>query len=347
METRKLQLIGGGASYSVSLPKHWVETHGLQAGDEICIASQPDGELRVLANGNRPIARKTRILQIQSRDADEILRTLLAAYTAGFDTAVLEYAADATHAIRTATGEACARLHGVQIVEEAPGRVLLEDLSGTDGLSHEKGLRRMQAIAVQMMANIGRMLEGGKEAIYRENERYEAEIDRLLLFLMKQYTAAAGRAASNPGIGLHPALPLYGMYVARFLERIGDHAMQLAGMVQALNHSMQPELVKPLDEGLHEVVDLLNQCLRAFNTGDTVLANQCIRRALAFSPTGVRESVIDTFTSPRSQPQLPSCVQCLRFSSLLETLERVALLGKSIAEAAIDCAMLREPDAPS
>ncbi len=328
----------------MSLPKHWVETHGLRAGDEICIASQPDGELRVLASANRAVARRIRNLHIDSTDPDEILRTLLAAYAAGFDGAIILHEPASKAAVRTATGEACARLHGVQVVEDEPGRVVLEDLSGTDGLSQEKGLRRMQAIAVQMLANVGRMLEGGQDAIHRENERYEAEIDRLLLFLMKQYTAAAGRAGGAAGFASHPAVPLYGTYVARLLERIGDHALQLSGMVQAINDVMRPDLLKPLDDGLREAVDLLNQCLRAFNTGDTVLANRCIRRAISFSPTGVRESVIDVFTSPRSKPQMAACRQCLSFSTILETLERVALLGKSIAEAGIDCAMLAAPE---
>ncbi len=339
-----MQQIGGGASYAVSLPKHWVETHSLQAGDEICIDSQSNGELRVLAAGNRLAPRRKRTIRVDSVDADEILRTLLAAYAAGFDTAIVEYKGNDPQPVRTATGDACARLHGVQIVEEEPGRVVLEDLSGTAGLCQDKALRRMQAIAVQMLANVARMLDGGQDAIFRENERYEAEIDRLLLFLLKQYTATATRAGTaGPGVP-HPGLALYGMYVARYLERVGDYAMRLAGMVQAMGGVLQPDLSQPMRDGIRDVSDMLNTALRAFNSGDQRAANQAIRSAQAFSPTTVRESVIDVFTSPRSKPQLPSCMQCLRFSSLMEAMERVANLAKSIAETAIDAAMLRLAD---
>ena len=44
IETRRVQKTGG-SSYIVSLPKEWIEKHGIEQKDTIGILSQPDGNL--------------------------------------------------------------------------------------------------------------------------------------------------------------------------------------------------------------------------------------------------------------------------------------------------------------
>jgi phosphate uptake regulator len=44
MEGRKLQL-AGGSTYLVSLPKRWVQTSGLKAGDTLFVQTELDGSV--------------------------------------------------------------------------------------------------------------------------------------------------------------------------------------------------------------------------------------------------------------------------------------------------------------
>ncbi|MBI4392917.1 MAG: hypothetical protein HY556_03835 [Euryarchaeota archaeon] len=347
METRRLQLVGGGTSYSVSLPKQWVEAKGLHPGDEVLIESPPTGELRIRAQTSGAGPRHERALTIKSNDPDEILRRLIALYVSGFDTATVAYGGSNPLAVQTAVGEACARLHGLQIVEETPGRVVLQDLSGTRDFNMEKGLRRMQLLVLQMLTNIGRLVEGGGETVLSETNRYESELDRILLLLLKQYSVCLKRGEfppsaieSGPG-GLHAIL------AAHYLERIGDYAMRLC----SYSHFLSQEPAAPVNDVIRaSVADLrviVGDANKAFNDCDATLANDVVRKALTFAPATGRDSMFDVFTSPRSQPQLYSCVRCIKFFTLLESIERIALYAKSIAETAINRSLIGKDATPT
>jgi len=46
IETRKVQKTGG-SSYIISLPKVWIDKHGVKKNDTLGILSQPDGNLLI------------------------------------------------------------------------------------------------------------------------------------------------------------------------------------------------------------------------------------------------------------------------------------------------------------
>ena len=51
MEVRKLQKIKCG-SFTLSLPKQWVEERKLKSGDQIAVSKNEDGSLRILPIGS-------------------------------------------------------------------------------------------------------------------------------------------------------------------------------------------------------------------------------------------------------------------------------------------------------
>lgn len=344
METRKLQTIGGGASFGVCLPKQWVEARGLKAGDEVMLESRPTGELFLQARGNRPVPPHEREVELKSRDSDEVLRTLIALYVSGFDTAVVNHSGSDPPAIQTGVGEACARLHGVQVLDDGPGRLVLQDLSDATDFSIDRGLRRMQVLVLHMLNNVTRLISGGGDSVLRESERAESELDRLILLLLKQYTACLQRT-EFPTPALTSAVGgLHAMFVAQFLERIGDYVLRISAFSHFLSMDPSAPVTEAVKASLSELHSIVADAIKAFNARDTKLANEVIKRSLAFTPTSGRDSLFDAFTSPRTKPQLYSCVRCIKFFTLLECVERIALYAKSIGETAINWAMVDMPE---
>ncbi len=338
METRKLQSIGGGTSYAVSLPKQWVEAQGLRAGDEVLIENRPGGELCLATHPTQAAPARERMVTLRSTEPDEVVRTLIGLYVSDFDTAVLDDRGADPQAVRTGIGEACVRLPGLQVVEEAPGRIVLQNLSDTSDLNFSKGLRRMQSLVLQMLGNVGRLVATGGGSVYHESERCEAELDRLLLLLLKQYTHGLGQDGGT--VGGEPAVErLNAMFVAQYLERIGDYAMRISAFSQFLGQEPSAEVTKAVKTSMGELSAIVSDALKAFNTRDVELANQIIRRCLSFGPSEGRDALFDVFTSPRTKPQVYSCVRCIKFFTLLESLERISLYAKSIAEVTINAAM--------
>lgn len=341
MSSRKLQSIGGGTTFAVSLPKSWIESMELAPGDEIHIEPRGDGTL-VLRASNRGAAAPPRSREVTvGTPAESVLRTVIGLYVSGFDSATITYAPVHATAARQGIADACDRLHGLQVVEEGPSRVVVQDLADPGDFSMDKGLRRMQLLVLQLLSNAHRIAGGDPERdlLLREGGRYEAELDRLLILLLKQHNLMLRRGEFRASNAVGPTECLWFMFVAQFLERVGDYAYRVATSCHFIAEHPQPEVSRRLQDGLAQTRALVDDALKAFNTKDTALANDVIARAHAFAPSVCASDMFDAFTSPRSQPQIDSCHRCIRFFGVLESVERIALYAKSIAEAAINRGM--------
>lgn len=344
-------MVGGGTTYAVSLPKPWIEKQGLSAGDEVLVEARVDGTLIVQARKGQPSAGRERTITVGSSDASEVLRTVIGLYVAGFNTATLQYPSSARAAVRGGVADACERLHGVQVVEEHPSLVVLQDLADPTDFNMDKGLRRMHLLVLQILSNACAIIASGSEsdATLRETLRHEAELDRLLILLMKQHNVLLQESRFGAATGVAPSESLSFMFVAQFLERIGDYAIRISQSCHFLAQEPSAPVASRVGAGLAEARELVDIAVRAFHSRDVALANDVIARALAFSPSSGTNDMFDVFTAPRSQPQLHSCVRCIKFFSLIESIERIGLYAKSIAETAINRTMAsdRTPGSPS
>lgn len=342
MGSRKLQSIGGGTTFAVSLPKGWIESMGLAAGDEVLVEPRPDGTLVVrAAQHDQPLPQRVREVKIDSTTPDSVLRTIIGLYVSGFDAATLTYAPLQATVTRQGVADACERLHGLQVVEEGPTRVVVQDLAHAGEFNMDRGLRRMQLLVLQLLSNAHRIAgaDPEKDALLRESARYEAELDRLLILLLKQHNQLVQRGEFRPSNAVAAYESLWYMFVAQFLERVGDYALRITHSCHFISGVHHAEVSRRLQDGLSQTRTMIEDGLKAFNTKDAKLANDVIERALTFAPTVGSSDMFDAFTSPRTQPQVYSCHRCISFFGVLESVERIALYAKSIAEVAINRGM--------
>lgn len=338
LESRKLQSIGGGSTYAVSLPKTWIERSGLAAGDEVMVEARPDGSVVIRPlNGNRPRGRD-RELRVEPEDANEVLRTVIGLYVAGFERSTLSYPPASAATAQAGVADACERLHGLQVVEETPSSTVLQDLSNPYDFNMDKGLRRMQLLVLQLLSNAGHIVAGerGTDETLKECRRHETELDRLLILLMKQHNVLLTGNRFGTAIAVTPDESLWYMFSAQFLERTGDYAMRVASSCHFLARDPVSPVTVRVQQALVSARSLIEDASQAFNTRDAQLANAVIARAAAFAPTQGTSDMFDVFTSPRSKPQIYSCERCISFFGVLECVERIGLYAKSIAETAIN-----------
>ena len=60
MESRKIQRVGY-STFSISLPKEWVENTGLKQGDLIMIATEKDGSLKLIPPYGKMVFSRIRV----------------------------------------------------------------------------------------------------------------------------------------------------------------------------------------------------------------------------------------------------------------------------------------------
>lgn len=340
MDTRKLQMIGGGSTYAISLPKAWVEARGLRAGDEMTLGPRPDGSLVLLAPRRVSLAEPERTLDVDGQAPDEILRGIIGLYLNGFSIVSLRYGPRSAQAAQRGVTEACARLHGLQVVEEGPGRITLQDLAEPRDFNMEKGLRRMHLLAHQMLAIAGRQPLDA-EAL-ADIARHEAELDRLHTLLLKQHNVLLRRGDLGPGAAIPASDALAHMFVAQFLERVGDYAGRIALQLRSASLP-SPALHARVSQRMEDARGLIDDAYKAFLHRDVRLANAVITRTSRAAQQLDAVTLFDV--APPGAPVAPSkesCGGCIATFVVLEDANRVLLYAKSISEVAINRALASE-----
>ncbi len=230
MESRKIQRVGY-STFSVSLPKKWVETTGLKQGDLVMLFQEKDGSLKLIPSSM--VERKTRAEEIVinsdlCNETGMLERLIVGNYTLGRDAFRVVSSTRISRMHIEEVRRISHRLMGLGIVQETPERIDLQCSIDPTKFKIDMLLRRLAVIASTMnleaVQALTENLELAEDAIRREDEAdmmYWLAI-RLLLSAQRDPTIA-------DKIGLEdPSQIVYYALIARYLELIADHAENIA-----------------------------------------------------------------------------------------------------------------------
>jgi phosphate uptake regulator len=277
IETRKVQKTGG-SSYIVSLPKVWIDKHGIQKNDTLGILSQPDGNLLITPQIDNEKAIKTKeILVDDYKDRNFLFRVLIGAYIMGFSRIVIKSGRKFEPLIRDTIINFTQIAIGPEIVEESNNLIVIKDLLNPKEMPFEKTLKRMY-ILVQGMhedsvnALEKRNLELAEEVIKRDND-----VDRLHWLIGRQSHIILRDIILCQRMGVTLEQASHYQQMSRFLERIGDHASKIAKNVILLKqHEIDLKLKEEIKTVSKLSIDLLNKSLDAWLQKSISLANETI-----------------------------------------------------------------------
>src|SRR5467141_1883433 len=334
VELRRLQMTGG-ASYTVSLPKYWVKEQGLKVGDVVAVLPRSDSSLTLVPHEKIPTneGKGAEIVLAPSKDQDrdQILRTVVAQYLAGYDVIRIRFPTASRPDLRTYLREAARRMFvGSEIIEESRDELIVQCLSTYGDLPAPKVISRMSLIAKLMLRDAVESLKNRDVALSEEIIKRDEEIDRFYLFLIRQLTMAVLNRSLIQEIGLaDPRDCLVYRVVSKSLERIADHATVIAKMSASIESPLPPRLVDEISKASDITISVLEDALKALAKSDGILANNSI-----VSAEGVEreaESVMDKlFTFKLSQKSIVA----VRLA--LESLKRISEYSEDVAEMAIN-----------
>ncbi|HEX2066289.1 MAG TPA: phosphate uptake regulator PhoU, partial [Candidatus Thermoplasmatota archaeon] len=217
MELRKLQ-VTGGSTHVVSLPKKWVDRNHLGRSDTVAIHEEPDGSLLLVPHSNsKPPARTLTVHLPEAPAAEEVVRRLVGAYLAGADEIVVRSPGRMEARTRQAVRDISRALVGVEILEEGPQTMTLQDLVGVADMDLRKTLTRMQRIARLMFDDALRALEARDATLAADVRRRDDELDRLLWMVSKQMHALLEQPRLAAKLNARPAEALNLFLAARSL----------------------------------------------------------------------------------------------------------------------------------
>lgn len=279
MDLRKVQLTGG-SSITVTLPKAWVDKSKIRPGDVVGFQEQPDGSLAVYSHirGERTLEHYE--LELEEGESDYLFRKVIAAYLMGFDVIKIASKRPLTADQRQTIRLAVRRIVGLEIVDEQPSSISVQDFLDPREFHMEKAVRRMGILTQAMQEEAVVALRDPKPEMARSEEDRDVEVDRLYWLVNKQYHAILRDSNYAAKMGLNANQALNFLLVARVLERTADHADRIVHEALLLaGVKIPPALLERLEKQAKKAMDLFQLGLTTFIKRDAKKANAVIDEA--------------------------------------------------------------------
>ena len=224
METRKVQ-VTGGSTYTVSLPKEWATGNGVDSDTIVEFHSEDDLLLLTPRTDN---GRTEGTLDITGLDGENgLTRAVMTMYVSGFDVINLEtdrMTAQQRRTIRDATQG----LVGLEVIEEMPSRMVLQDLLDSSELSIKNAITRMRLVALTMLEDAVEALLTDADGLADDVIERDDDVDRLWYMTSRVFRTVLRNPTAATEIGFSRETCFDFQSSARQLERIADHATKIA-----------------------------------------------------------------------------------------------------------------------
>jgi len=223
METRKVQ-VTGGSTYTVSLPKEWATANDVSSGSTVEFHAEDD---ILLLRPRQEEERTHGDLDVGGLEGSELRRAVMTMYVNGFDVITLttdRMTADQRRTIRDATQA----LVGLEVIEERPNEIVLQDLLDSSELSLENAVTRMQLVALTMLEDAVEALVTDDDELAHDIIERDDDVDRLWYMTSRVFRTVLRNPTAATDVGF-PRETVYDLQSsARQLERIADHADKIA-----------------------------------------------------------------------------------------------------------------------
>ena len=225
MESRKLQKTGG-STLIVSLPKKWIKKNNLKTGSEVRLIKQPDGTM-IIDPGNYNIKKKKSTVSCNNEESQHLFRDLIGVYLAGATEIKVVGNPRLTVEERKTIRKFSASVIGLEIIEEEATIAILNDMSNPGALPLRTAIKRLYKIVNAMYSDSILILEGSKELAADVVDR-DKEADKLQWFIERQFNMMLEDSSLSRPLQATSFEGVIYSNVARYLERIADHACRLA-----------------------------------------------------------------------------------------------------------------------
>ncbi|GAC1499562.1 MAG: phosphate uptake regulator PhoU [Candidatus Saccharimonadales bacterium] len=266
MAKRKLQATGG-ASLTLTLPKNWVNKWKLKSKDEVLVSVK--GQSLIVLPTNHPTDSQDLEIDIRSYPDEWILREVIGAYISGADKITL-------HSNRITPSQNQAVRHGIQllfgfeILEESSQRIVAQTvLDDAKFPVADKALLIMNIVR-GMFVEALQAAHTGDIDLAQDIKQRDFEANKLLHAIKRQFQEILkGKLDGNlEDVGYYRS-------VAIQLERVGDHAVKIAGLA-SINQTDSVKLSTSIPAIQMSVEKLLKDVEVMLHRRDKLLAHRIL-----------------------------------------------------------------------
>ena len=325
-ESRKLQKTGG-STLIVSLPKKWITENKLKAGSEVRLTEQPNSTI-IIDHNQTNLRKKISVVKCNDEESQHLFRDLIGVYLAGGTEIKVTGNPRLTVKERKTIRKFSASVIGLEIIEEEATQAILTDMSNPGALPFRTAIKRLYKIVSAMYNDSILILEGSEDLAADVVDR-DKEADKLQWFIERQFNMMLENSNLSRQLEASSFEGVVYSNVARYLERIADHACRLAeiGYVAGLipGRKMLP-LAK--DAG-----DIMKEAMKSFINSDP-------RKATVIIDKGKKTmQKAQTYFENKYKKEME---HPLEFSIAMDAIMRTIAYSTDISEATINYSAKKE-----
>lgn len=238
-DVRKLQLTGG-ATFTLSLPKKWINERGLVSSDGVLVDWRPSGALRITPAAGMEKITKQIIFKLEQIPNGALYDHLIGAYLSGADVIIIESVENIERSTNRIVRSMLRTVRGFEIAEEKNNMMKMLTLMSASDMPLKASINRMYQQLTSLVRDSLEVLSGGDKSLIEDHEEREQEIDAMRLLIDRQVYALLDsyHVADALKVGRREAVELAN--ITRSLERMADHANHVAALI--MNTAEIPKL---------------------------------------------------------------------------------------------------------
>ena len=226
-DVRRLQLTGG-ATFTLSLPKPWVTANNLSSRDSIRVDWRSSGEL-MLSPLDDSDERKTEItIDMDDLPNGALYDHLMGSYISGVQEIAIISKDSLSRKTRNEIRRFLRSTRGFEIGQEDDSSTRLISLLNVGELPLNASLNRMYLLLSSLVRDIIDSLQGSDDDVISDHDEREREVDGLQYLIERQVGSMLSSSQIVKSLGLSRKQGVENANLARSLERMMDHANQMA-----------------------------------------------------------------------------------------------------------------------
>ena len=226
-DVRRLQLTGG-ATYTLSLPKPWVSANNLASRDSIRIDWRSSGELMLSPLEDSEESRTEITINLGGLPKGALYDHLMEAYISGVQEILIKGKVPLKRKTRNEIRRFLRSTRGFEIGEEDDSSTRLISLLNTGELPLSASLNRMYLLLSSLVRDIVEALQGADSELISDHDEREREVDGLQYLIERQVGSMLSSSQIVKSLGISRKQGVEYANLARSLERMMDHADQIA-----------------------------------------------------------------------------------------------------------------------
>jgi len=247
-ERRRVQKTGS-SSYIITLPKEWVDAVGLKSGDYVNVEKYGD-KLVIIPPTTEAAQMKANIRVSPEVSVEQVFRILLATYLSGYNSITVVFdpkIPDLAKFVSEVKNMARIKLAGVEVVEETYNSVTFKILLNIKELPLISAIRRLHLIVSNMLEDVKTLLKTMDENVAYAIIQRDDEADRFHHMIARELSMALLDVRIQHELGITNVVEaLSYRIIARNLERIADHSVNIARRTLAMKKAQNTEIVYEL-----------------------------------------------------------------------------------------------------